>query len=113
MSQHHLDDLQNALGQKGWRIVEKQPGNDYDISGSWVIQRSELLKIDFNGLDDMICLPIAQSYGCAISDRPDLSLYFTNNRARWKKSLKAFIDALDSLNEKISDGASESSEHTH
>jgi hypothetical protein len=102
MSQHHLDDLKNALEQKGWKILENRPGNDYDISGSWVIRRSEFLPpltIDFNGLDDLNCLPMAQSCGCSIRDRPNISLYFTKKKkqGRWKKTLDAFVDSLDSF----------------
>jgi hypothetical protein len=51
MAQWHLDDLRNALNQKGWRVLAELDGNDYDISGSLEIQRSTkrpALHIDFD-----------------------------------------------------------------
>ena len=82
MAQWHLDELQEFLERRGWRIVAQQAGDGYRISATWVIQRStqlEPLLIDFEGLDDMKTLPLERSYGCHIRGCSLISLYFGKN----------------------------------
>jgi hypothetical protein len=105
MSQPHLQALERALNRKGWRIVAVLSGNDYNVSATWQIQRGAsdpALLIDFDGLDDMICLPLEESYGCHVRGRPagdeTASLYVRKpNRSRslWEQDLAAFVLALD------------------
>lgn len=105
MSQPHLQALERALIRKGWRIVAVLPGNDYNVSATWQIQRGTsdpTLFIDFDGLDDMECLPLEESYGCQVRGRPagdeSAGLYFRRpNRSRplWEQDLAAFVLALD------------------
>ncbi len=40
MSRPHLLELEAALVRKGWRVTAVHPGNEYDISAAWEIQRS-------------------------------------------------------------------------
>ena len=105
MSDWHLDQLRNALERKGWRIVAEHPGNDYDISASWELTRSKSQNpvfIDFEGLDDMITLPIEKSYGCHVRGHGVIALYFrkggegeTKKRKVWQEELNGFIDRLE------------------
>ena len=100
MSQWHLDELQKALTQRGWRVVSRLPGDDYKISGSWEIQRgsrSSTLFVDFKGFDDMQCLPLPESYACKIRGHSALVIYFGKSRKKWQKDLEALLTGLDSL----------------
>jgi hypothetical protein len=58
--------------------------------------------IDFDGMDDMACLPLEESYGCHIRGRSSKEeaawLYFrrpNKSRPLWEKDLAAFVLALD------------------
>jgi len=97
MAKWHLDDLGNALGQKGWSVLDELAGNDYDLSGSWEIQRStreSACHIDFEGLDDMKTLPISQAYGCHLREDRKAKLYFSKQQT-WPERLKRFLAALE------------------
>ena len=101
MAQWHLDSLRDALGKRGWDVIGEIAGNDYNISGSWQIQRSikrPPLHIDFEGLDDMQTLPMARAYACRLRERSKLSLYFGKQRA-WKSGLRTFISELDKVDD--------------
>jgi hypothetical protein len=101
VSKSHLEALEQALARKGWRVLAVHPGNDYDISATWEIQRSTSepsLFIDFRGLDDVECLPLEQSYGCQVRGRHSLSLYFrpiNKSRQLWEQDLARFVRSLD------------------
>ena len=107
MAEWHLNKLRAALERRGWHIVAELPGNDYDISAIWEIQRSAKrpsLFIEFDGLDDMETLPIDQSYGCRTQGNKSLSLYFgkrgdngSRKREVWQKKLQHFIEGLDEI----------------
>src|SRR5262245_40369167 len=103
MAQWHLDELRAALERRGWRMSEELPGNDYDISATWKLIRSgtdgEVL-IDFDGLDDMNTVPIAESFGCRARGT-GLKLYFRRRgksdppqRERWRSDLMSFVSAV-------------------
>jgi hypothetical protein len=99
MADWHLDYLERALNSQGWRVVAIHPGNDYDLSGSWEIERSATDPthfIDLDGLDDMQCLPMSESYGCQLRGRPDASLYFRRNRSLtlWQFELNEFVKRI-------------------
>ena len=105
MAEWHLKELRDALEQGGWRITAERPGDDYSISATWEIQRSSKLPtilIDFKGLDDMVTLPIEQSYGCHVRGQNSCRLYFGRRgegrsqvRQAWKDELTLFTQALD------------------
>ena len=96
MSQQHLDELLHALTQKGWKLVETLPGDDYRISAVWQISRGNVcFRLTFDGLDDLKCLPIEQSYGCQLEGYDSQSLYF--GKKSWKTDLATFVDGLDNL----------------
>jgi hypothetical protein len=97
MGDTHLDELRNALEQKGWNVVSQEDGDDYRISAVWRIQRStraEPTNLLFAGLDDMRTLPIEQAYACEVQGRKDVSLYFGSMK-EFRKALPGFIAALD------------------
>jgi hypothetical protein len=52
--------------------------------------------VDFEGLDDLRVLPLAESYGCNVREGA-LSLYFRRQRSRelWEAELRAFVDGLE------------------
>lgn len=102
MSQPHLRALEEALARRGWRVVAVHPGDDYQISATWEIQRSgqPSLLLDFDGMDAAgdRCLPIEQSHGCQVRGRSALDLYFrrvNKSRSLWEQELAAFVLALD------------------
>jgi hypothetical protein len=107
MSKPHLRALEEALLRKGWRVIAVYPGDGYRISATWEVQRSSRQPnrfIDFDGLDDMVCLPLEESYGCHVRGRPAKDeaawLYFRRpNRSRdlWEQDLAAFVLALDNV----------------
>jgi len=96
MANWHLDELEKSLNAIGWEIVDRLEGNNYDISGSWNIQRKTKHRIDFNGLDDLITLPLEKSYGCYITE-PSISLYFHKKGPTWKNALAEFIHKVNEL----------------
>jgi hypothetical protein len=104
VSKQHLQALEEALLRKGWRVAAVHPGDDYRISSTWEIQRrgSPAVFIDFEGMDDMFCLPLEQSYGCRIRGRSAkderAGLYFrkpNKSRRLWEQELAAFVLALE------------------
>ena len=100
MSRSHLRALEESLASSGWRVVGVHPGNDYDISATWEIQRSSepSVFIDFEGMDDMVCLPLAECYGCHVRGRREPSLYFrrvNKSRRLWERELVEFVRSLD------------------
>ncbi len=104
MARWHLDELRNALERKGWRVVAELPGDDYRVSATWELRRSgdpRSLLIDFDGFDDMNCLPLDESYACQARGT-DHSLSFSRRgetgsaaRARWSDALSSFVDSLN------------------
>ena len=106
MSVSHIQDLENHLAQRGWRIVAVHPGDGNRISATWEIQRSTKnasLMIDFDGLEPMgrFCLPLEESYGCGVRGNTGASLYFrkrvSSRRELWIADLTVFVDALDAV----------------
>jgi hypothetical protein len=102
MAQWHLDQLRIALEKDGWRFTDELPGDDYRVSATWLFERSASgkLMIDFDGLDDMKTLPIAESYACSVRGTSH-SLYFRRKGAggsrqaeRWPEELAAFVAAV-------------------
>lgn len=101
MATWHLTELRAALEKHGWLLVAELPGDDYAISGTWELQRSgdpRTLHLDFEGLDDMRTLPLAESYACRVRGTGH-SLYFrrrgttgSKQRARWADELESFVD---------------------
>jgi hypothetical protein len=97
--------LEEGLLRKGWRVIAIHPGDHYRISATWEIQRNSKQPsqfIDFDGSDDMRCLPLEESYGCHIRGRSGTdeaaSLYFrrpNKSRELWEQDLVAFVLALD------------------
>jgi len=88
--------------------MAEHPGDDYRVSATWEISRSTkepTIFIDFQGLDDMVTLPLEKSYGCRIrgKDWPP-GLYFggkgERNSARqknWRRDLQEFISELEKV----------------
>ena len=101
MSRSHLRALEESLASSGWHVVGVHPGNDYDISATWEIQRSSSeasVFIDFEGMDDMVCLPVEESYCCHARGRREPSLYFrrvNKSRRLWERELAEFVRSLD------------------
>jgi hypothetical protein len=100
MSKPHLQALEKALAGRGWTVVAVHPGNNYDISATWEIQRGTsepTLFIDFEGLDDVVCLSMEECYGCHVRGRRKPSLYFrrlNKSRELWKRDLNEFVQSL-------------------
>ena len=103
MARWHLDELRAALELKGWNIAALE-GDDYRVSGSWQLRRSNdprTVVVDFEGLDDLKTLPLEQSYACRVRGTTN-SLYFgrrgksgSSSRDRWKTELRLFVDTVN------------------
>ena len=99
MSEWHLDELRAALLNKGWKLVAVHGGDGHAVSGSWEIQRSTRhppLWLDFNGRDDLKCLPMSESYACEVRGLGP-QLYFRRPGDKWRTELEAFVCNLDAL----------------
>ncbi|HET9789244.1 MAG TPA: hypothetical protein VFP47_19065 [Pyrinomonadaceae bacterium] len=107
MPDWHLQEIRDALESRGWRLVAERPGDEYRVSATWEIERSTKkpsVLIDFAGLDDLIALPLEQSYGCSVRGSDSLGLYFgrkgergSKRRQSWQRNLQQFLDKLDSF----------------
>jgi len=105
MADWHLRELRNALEARGWRIVTEHPGDNYRFSATWEIERSTRnppVFLDFEGLDDMVTLPLEQSYACYIRGHDSLGLGFyrkgeggSRRRQLWQSELEQFLKELD------------------
>jgi hypothetical protein len=104
MAAWHLDELRTALEKRGWRITAELPGDDYKISGTWELRRggdTRTLLLDFEGLDDIRTLPLAESYACQLRGTSQ-SIYFSRRgeggssaRERWQSELASFVKGVD------------------
>ncbi|WP_415912134.1 hypothetical protein [Neptuniibacter sp. QD37_11] len=97
MSIEHLDVLKRNLAESKWIIDEELQGNDYDISGYWVVIRPNGTNehtIVFEGLDEAGVLPMEKSYACHIQGNNELSLYFGNLKNTFPLELEAFVSKL-------------------
>ena len=99
MSEQHLKSLLNTLEANRWKFIEELPGDGYRISAIWAISRtdgSNRLELEFEGLDDLITLPIEKSYGCRLKQSADINLYFAPISNSWGKLLDEFMEKLNS-----------------
>ena len=97
MAVWHLNDLEQALLLRGWRIVARLPGDNYRISATWRLERGNdprSILIDFNGQADTKTLPIEESYGCDQRGTKN-ELYFRRKGTDWTKELAQFVTALE------------------
>ncbi|WP_146190879.1 hypothetical protein [Pectobacterium parmentieri] len=82
-----------------WEIVSEDEGDDFSISGCWVVFSVKYRKrfnIVFDGLGDLTVLPMNECYACHIEENSSLSLYFSKNNIReWKANLSKFVIDLD------------------
>ena len=100
MSDFHLNDLKKALEINHWTVVSELEGNDYDISGVWLVSRLDgknQMHLEFEGLNDMEILPVVKSYGCRIKENPNIKLYLSRAERSWKEDLSKFVEALNDV----------------
>jgi hypothetical protein len=98
MATWHLEKLRSALEKRGWSCAES-PGHEHGVSGSWELRRSSderVLHIDFQGLDDLLTLPIHESYGCNVRGT-GVGLYLRRKRTLelWQEEVPAFVEQLE------------------
>jgi len=70
------------------------------VYGYWEISRPNgdcKLTIEFEGLDDMVTLPIENAYGCRITGMPSITAYFSKLKRSWPKELEQFISKLNEI----------------
>ncbi|MEM7432932.1 MAG: hypothetical protein AAF351_13500 [Pseudomonadota bacterium] len=97
MSQRHLNDLRNALERRRWRIVDEQPGDDYQIAATWLIQRpdgSHATHIDFECMPELEPQPIEKAIGCTVRENRKIEAYFARIERTWPVELEEFIGDL-------------------
>ena len=97
MSETHLTDIRNVLEQNRWIVAEEQDGNDYDISGTWMICRpdgSQKFHLEFEGLDELGVLPINKAYACCVRENKEICAYFAKPSRSWPDELDSFIREL-------------------
>ncbi|OED50771.1 hypothetical protein AB838_00855 [Rhodobacteraceae bacterium (ex Bugula neritina AB1)] len=96
MTERHLADLENALTQDHWCVIDRLEGDDYRVSGFWIVARpdgSNRITLAFDGLDDMRVLPMEKAYGCTAQGVADGELCFARG-ASWKAELRDFMNVL-------------------
>ena len=101
MSETHLNNLRSEIEKNHWVISSELCGNDYDISGIWILERpnkNKKLHLEFEGLDETGVLPLIKSYGCKIQEHPEISVYFSRKNRSWPEELNQFINKLKTLN---------------
>lgn len=101
MSEVHLSDLRNGIEKCHWFISSEIEGNDYNISGIWVIEnpdKSQKLHVEFDGLDEAGVWPLIKSYGCKIQEHPEISVHFSKKGKSWPDNLNEFLSKLKELN---------------
>ncbi len=101
MSKVHLKDLRNGIEHNHWIITSEDKGNDYNISGVWIIEKpdnSKKLHLEFEGLGDTEVLELNKSYGCKIREFPNISAYFSKKNRSWRDELNIFLNKLKGLN---------------
>jgi hypothetical protein len=103
MASWHLTELRTALETRGWRLVTELPGDHYAISGTWECRRAgdaRVLLLDFEGLDDMKALPLAESYACRARGTSHVLSFRrrgesgSSQRARWNSELVGFVEVV-------------------
>jgi hypothetical protein len=100
----HLRELEAQLAKRGWQVVGVHDGDEHRVSTSWEIERGKQhLFLDFQGLDDMITLPLEQAYGVEVRGNTEVGLYFSKkathsrpNRS-WEQDLAGFVAALEDV----------------
>lgn len=100
MGIEHLKHLRTALENDNWLMLDELRGNEYDISGYWVIARPNgdtEFSLAFEGLDDMRTLPLEQAYGCHIEGHKEVSLYFGKMGKSFPRELTRFVSQLSCL----------------
>jgi hypothetical protein len=106
MAEWHLRELEEQLARRGWRVAAIHEGPAHGFSASWEIERDgRCLLLDFEGLDDLVTLPVEQAYAVEVRGHATHDLYFGKkstsarpNRS-WQRDLLAFVAALESLSE--------------
>jgi hypothetical protein len=92
-------ELRNALKAKGWGALSEDGGDGYRISGVWRIQRSTrigAIELDFDGMEVLQGLPMAQACGCLLKGKSNLEIYCGSMRT-FRNALPEFISKLDAL----------------
>jgi hypothetical protein len=110
MADWHLKELRDALETIGWVIIAEVPGDDYAISATWEIRRSNKqpsVFIDFEGLDDMATLPIERSYGCHVRGRGSCGLYFGRRGEGKSARRRSWANELNQVVEMVGVGSGE------
>ena len=98
----HLDDLEHALTQRGWRLLQVTPRDETDRwgwSGSWEVQRGDsTVALDFEGGDanGLNTYPIEKAFAVKLRGRDEVSLYLRRRRSEeWQRELTMFVVSLD------------------
>ena len=104
MADWHLSELRGSIEKVGWRFVAEHPSENIYFSGSWEFHRDASepnLFIDFNGIDDLVPLPMNESYGCHVRGDQANGLYFSRKgtdgserRETWRRELKEFVGKI-------------------
>jgi hypothetical protein len=102
MAQWHLNDLEHALHQIGFTIVQRMSPNVKDsFIGAWVIKRGSEYIIYFDGIFDGLgnTIPhpsLEKAIGCSIRGT-EISLYLYKKGNMWNQHLKKFIQKVNAL----------------
>lgn len=102
MTIEHLNLLEALFERNHWIVDRREPGDDHSISEVWHLKRPDgtgALTVEFDGLDDLECLPVEKSYGCDVVEIQKSGLYFSKIRnTRWPKDLAEFEDRIAEFN---------------
>lgn len=91
--------LQKTLLDSGWEVIEKNEGNEYDITERWTVRRSDGKEFVLNleGMDELNVLPVHRSYGVRVQGFEHLGEYISGKRIPREKRMDDFARKLTML----------------
>ncbi len=100
MAKWHLDELEQAVLRRGWRVEVKEDADHPVPDGVWSLKRGDrelLLEFSRFGGDGAALSDIGDCYSCDVASLKLSGPYFykRGSLAKWRDELRAFVDALD------------------
>jgi hypothetical protein len=103
MSDAHIVAVRTVLENSHWVILTERLVDEYYSSAYWNIARPDgtnHLTLRFEGgyrADGLTKHTFNESYGCAIVEHPEVSVYFARINRTWNENLREFIKELNQL----------------
>ncbi|MCA8916358.1 MAG: hypothetical protein KDB90_13190 [Planctomycetes bacterium] len=101
MADGHLDELRSMLGERDWKVVGEERGED-GKPVIWQVQRKPEhgpFHLEFESFDHGEPAPIEQGYGVRVRELKQTSIYLyrKRNKEAWARVMKELLSSLDEL----------------